>query len=99
VTLLLNTKRGSISFAGSLGEDPHTLHSDFGDIEINIPADSALDVDFQTDFGRIRSDIPVTVTLNGEVEDGHLAGTINGGGSQLNASTKSGNISIRASGE
>ena len=99
VTLQLNTKSGSISFAGSLGEDPHALHSDFGDIEINIPADSALDVDLQTEFGNIRSDIPITITLNGEVDEGHHAGTINGGGSQLNASTKSGNISIRALGE
>jgi hypothetical protein len=99
VTLQLNTKSGSISFAGSLGEGPHTVHSDFGNIELTIPADSKLDVDFQTEFGKIRSDIPVTVTLNGEVDEGHQVGTINGGGSQLTASTKSGNINLKASGE
>jgi hypothetical protein len=98
-TLQLDTKSGSINFAGSLGEGPHTLHSDFGEIEIAIPADSALDVDLQTEFGKIRSDIPITMTLTGEVDEGHQTGTINGGGSQLNASTKSGNISIKASGE
>ena len=98
-TLQLNNKSGSISFAGSLGEGPHTLHSDFGDIEITIPADSALNVDLQTEFGKIRSDIPITITLNGDVDEGHHAGTINGGGSQLNASTKSGNVTIRSSAE
>jgi hypothetical protein len=99
VTLQLNTKSGSISFAGSLGEGPHTVHSDFGEVELAVPADSALDVDFQTEFGKIRSDIPVTVTLNGEVDEGHQVGTINGGGSSLNASTKSGSITIKASEE
>lgn len=98
-TLQLNTQSGSISFAGLLGEGPHTLHSDFGEIEITIPADSALNVDLQTEFGKIRSDIPISMTLTGESEEGHQAGTINGGGSQLSASTKSGNISISASGE
>jgi DUF4097 and DUF4098 domain-containing protein YvlB len=99
VTLQLNTKSGSISFVGSLGKGPNSLHSDFGELEITIPADSALDVDLQTEFGKIRSDIPVTVTLNGEVDEGHQVGTINGGGSSLSASTKSGGITIKASGE
>jgi hypothetical protein len=99
VTLQLNTKSGSISFAGSLGDGPHTVHSDFGEIELTLPADSALNVDLQTDFGKIRSDIPVTVTLTGEMDEGHQTGTINGGGSQLNASTKSGGIKIKASGD
>jgi DUF4097 and DUF4098 domain-containing protein YvlB len=98
-TIQLSTKSGSISFAGSLGKGPHTLHSDFGEIELAIPADSALNVDLQTDFGKIRSDIPVTITLTGEVDEGHTVGTINGGGSPLNASTKSGNITVKTSGE
>jgi DUF4097 and DUF4098 domain-containing protein YvlB len=97
-TIQLNTKSGSISFTGSLGEGPHAVHSDFGEIELVIPADSALDVDFQTEFGKIRSDIPVTVTLTGEVDEGHTVGTLNGGGSQLTASTKSGSITVKASG-
>lgn len=98
-TLQLNTKSGSVSFAGSLGEGPHTVHSDFGEIELTLPADSALDVDLQTEFGKIRSDIPITVTLSGEAEQGHQSGTLNGGGSQLNASTKSGSITIKAMGD
>jgi len=93
-TLDLNTQSGSIEFIGSLGDGPHTIHSDFGEIEVSIPADSALNVDFKTEFGRIRSDIPVTITLTGELNQNQQTGTINGGGSQFNASTKSGNITI-----
>jgi DUF4097 and DUF4098 domain-containing protein YvlB len=99
VTLTLNTKSGSIDFAGSLGDGPHTVHSDFGEVELTIPTDSAFNVDFQTDFGKIRSDIPVTITLTGEVDEGHQTGTINGGGSELSASTKSGSITVKASGD
>jgi DUF4097 and DUF4098 domain-containing protein YvlB len=94
-TLDLTTKSGGIDFEGSLGEGPHTIHSDFGEIEVSIPADSALNVDFQTDFGRIRSDIPVTMVLSGDLDKAHQQGTINGGGSELIVSTKSGGITIK----
>ena len=95
-TIQLNTKSGAVDFEGSLGEGPHTVHSDFGNIELSLPADSALNVDLQTQFGNIRSDIPVTVTLTGETEQSHQTGTINGGGSGLSASTQSGGITITA---
>ncbi|MGE5376464.1 MAG: DUF4097 family beta strand repeat-containing protein [Bacteroidota bacterium] len=97
-TLTLNTKSGAIHFTGSLGEGPHTFHSDFGEVTLTIPADSALNVDFQTDFGKVRSDLPVTMTLTGDIDQAHQTGTINGGGSQLSASTKSGDITVKASG-
>jgi DUF4097 and DUF4098 domain-containing protein YvlB len=97
-TLTLNTKSGAIHFTGSLGEGPHTVHSDFGEVTLTIPADSALNVDFQTDFGKVRSDLPVTMTLTGDIDQAHQTGTINGGGSQLSASTKSGDITVKASG-
>ena len=96
VTLDLNTDSGTIDFEGSLGEGPHTIHSNFGQIEVSIPADSALDVNFQTDFGKVRSDIPVSLT--GDIDATHQVGTINGGGSQFNVSTKSGGITIKALG-
>ena len=96
VTLDLNTQSGSITFAGSLGEGPHSLHSDFGEISLSLPADTAVDVDLQTEFGNITSDIPVTVILSGEVEKSHQVGTMNGGGPELKVSTQSGNIAIEA---
>lgn len=95
-TLDLNTRSGSVDFEGSLGEGPHTIHSEFGEIEVSIPADSGLNVDFRTDFGKVRSDIPVT--LSGDLDSTHQSGTINGGGSQFNVSTKSGGITIKALG-
>jgi len=95
VTLDLNTNSGSIDFSGSLGEGPHTVHSDFGDIELNLPADSALNVELKTEFGKITSDIPITVTLTGDISEAQQAGTMNGGGAQFKVDTNSGNIRIQ----
>lgn len=95
VTLDLDTNSGSIEFSGVLGEGPHTVHSDFGDIELNLPADSALTIDIKTQFGRITSDIPITVTLTGEIKQGQQTGTINGGGAEIKVDTNSGNISLK----
>jgi DUF4097 and DUF4098 domain-containing protein YvlB len=97
VTVDLSTSSGSVDFEGSLGEGPHSIHSEFGEIIVTIPADSALQVDLQTDFGSIRSEIPITVTLTGEAENNHQTGTMNDGGAQLTVDTGSGSISIRAS--
>jgi len=95
VTLDLNTNSGSIDFSGSLGDGPHTVHSDFGDIELNLPADSALTIDIETQFGKITSDIPITVTLTGEITQGQQTGSINGGGADFKVDTNSGTISIK----
>jgi hypothetical protein len=95
VTLDLLTQSGSIDFAGSLSEGPHSLRSDFGGITLTLPADSAFNVDLSTDFGQISSDLPVTVT--GNIDEQHQTGTINGGGGTLKVETKSGNVDINAS--
>jgi DUF4097 and DUF4098 domain-containing protein YvlB len=95
-TLDLNTQSGSVEFTGSLGDGPHTVSTDFGEIKLTLPADSALDVDLKTDFGNITSDIPITVILSGDTEKSHQTGTMNDGGAQLNVETQSGNISIQA---
>jgi len=94
-TLDLYTKSGTIEFAGSLGEGPHTIHSDFGDISLNLPADTAVNIDIETQFGKITSDLPITVTLTGDITQGQQTGTINGGGAEFKVDTQSGNISIK----
>src|SRR5215207_7501940 len=96
VTLDVTTNSGAVEFSGSLGAGPHVVSSDFGEIDLTLPADSKLDVDLSTDFGNIHSDIPVTVTLNGSsTSDGdQIVGSINGGGDQLTAKTKSGSVRI-----
>ncbi|MEO8357871.1 MAG: DUF4097 family beta strand repeat-containing protein [Chloroflexota bacterium] len=95
----LNTKSGAIDFEGSIGEGANSVHSDFGGIKLSIPADSALNVDFGTDFGSIRSDIPITVILSGNVDQSHQNGSINGGGSDFKVSTKSGDITVKVLGQ
>jgi DUF4097 and DUF4098 domain-containing protein YvlB len=95
-TLDLDTQSGAVDFEGSLGEGPHTIHSSFGEIRLSIPADSALDVDLLTNFGTIKSDIPITVTLSGETDRNRQTGTMNDGGAQLKVEAGSGGISIQA---
>ena len=99
VTLDLKTSSGSVEFSGSLGAGPHMVGSDFGEIDLTLPADSKLNVDLSTEFGNINSDLPITVTLNGSsTSDGdQIVGSINGGGDQFTAQTNSGSVTIHAS--
>jgi DUF4097 and DUF4098 domain-containing protein YvlB len=94
----VKTSSGNIEFTGSLGEGAHVVHSDFGSIDLNLPADSALNVDLKTDFGNIKSDLPITVTVNesGDSEKSQIIGAINGGGDLLTVQTNSGSINIKA---
>ena len=96
VTLDLLTKSGGVEFDGSLGVGPHSVVSDFGEINLTLPADSKLNVDLSTDFGNIKSDLPISVTLNGtNNSDGdQIVGSINGGGDHFTAKTKSGGLII-----
>lgn len=98
-TLDLETNSGNIEVSGKLGEGPHTVHSDFGNITFTLSADAKLNVDLKTDFGEINSDLLITVTLTeGSNSDGdEIVGAINGGGTDLTASTNSGNIKIQVS--
>ena len=98
VTLDVKTNSGSILFSGLLGAGPHTIKTDFGGVDLNLSGDTKLDVDLKTDFGHISSDIPITVTLNGDSnsEGSEIIGVINGGGDQLTVQTSSGSINIRA---
>jgi DUF4097 and DUF4098 domain-containing protein YvlB len=91
-TLDLGTNSGAITFAGSLGDGPHTLKTDFGSIKLMLPEETALDFDLKTDFGKLKSDFPITI--QGEQEQTHWRGAINGGGESLTAETSSGDISI-----
>ncbi len=92
VTLDLHTNSGSIEYSGSLGDGPHTISSDYGSIQLTIPEDSTLTFDLATDYGKVKSDLPVT--LSGDLDVKHWIGTINGGGAELTVSTNSGDIRI-----
>jgi DUF4097 and DUF4098 domain-containing protein YvlB len=97
VTLDLESNSGGIKFSGSLGDGPHVVNSDFGDVTLSLPADSKLNVDLQTDFGNIDSNIPLTVTPTGKSDSSrdHQVGTMNGGGAQLTVTANSGDINIQ----
>lgn len=94
-TIDLSSKNGGLTFSGSLGEGPHTLHSDFGNIKITLPEEAKLSLDLQTDFGKITSSF--SITINGDMDSRHWTGSINGGGATLTINTKNGNISLQSS--
>jgi DUF4097 and DUF4098 domain-containing protein YvlB len=93
-TIDLSSKNGGLTFSGSLGDGPHILHSDFGNIKITLPEESKLNLDLQTDFGKISSSFSITV--NGDMDSRHWTGSINGGGATLTIDTKNGNISLQS---
>ena len=98
VTLTIETNSGAVEFSGSLGVGPHFIKSDFGGISINLPDDAKLTVDLKTDFGNIKSDLPITVVLNSKSSNSnsdHISGDINGGGEKLTVQANSGGINIK----
>jgi len=98
VTLTVETNSGTVEFSGSLGIGPHFIKSDFGGIDIGLPTDAKLTVDLKTDFGNIKSDLPITMVLNGSSsssDSDHIGGSINGGGEQLTVQANSGNINLK----
>ena len=92
VTLDLRTNSGTVTYSGSLGVGPHSLETEFGNIQLTIPEETDLSVVLETEFGRVKSDL--VISLGGEFSERKLAGTINGGGELLTASTNNGNITI-----
>lgn len=66
-----------------------------GRIEVELPANLAVDVDASTTNGSIDSDLPVATTRSSR---NSLRGTINGGGTALRMRTTNGGIAIRTAG-
>jgi DUF4097 and DUF4098 domain-containing protein YvlB len=98
VTLDLKTSSGTVEFSGALGKGPHMVRTDFGEINLTLPADSKLNVDLSTEFGDITSDLPITVTLTetSHSDGDQIVGSINGGGDQFTAQTSSGSVNLYA---
>ncbi len=91
-TIDLFTKSGAVDYTGPLGLGPHSLATDFGDISMYLPQDTAITFDLETDFGKLKTEFPIT--LEGDVKPDHWSGTINDGGAALSATTNSGDISF-----
>lgn len=92
VQLDLKSNNGAIRYAGSLGDGPHNVRTDFGSITLILPKDSALNASLKTDFGSIKSDLPIS--LSGTQSRTSWEGTTNGGGASLTAKTNNGSIAI-----
>ncbi len=91
-TLTLKADSGEIYFSGSLyAEGIHQVETGFGKVHLVLPADSAFDLDAETDFGSIKTDFAVTVS---EFEEQHMVGEVNGGGPSLQIRTDSGSITL-----
>lgn len=93
-TIDLSSNNGAITFSGSLADGPHTVSSDFGNITLTFPPETSLNVDLQTEFGKISSDFEITVS--GALDDNHWIGKFNGGGEELTVKTNNGNITIQS---
>jgi DUF4097 and DUF4098 domain-containing protein YvlB len=92
--LILKTSSGKVFFSGSLrAEGEHRAESEFGDVHLIIPADTAFDLDAQTDFGSVETDFAVTMV---EFEKKHIVGSVNGGGPSLRMTTGSGDVTLES---
>ena len=91
--LALKTSSGEIRFSGSLDtQGEHRVESDFGSVRLVLPTDAAFDLDAETGFGAIDSELPVTVS---QFEEKHMVGEVNGGGPLLRIRTSSGNVTLK----
>lgn len=70
------------------------LQTGSGPIRMRLPADAGFDLDVQTGSGRIETDHPVTVTVQGSMSRNRLNGQVRGGGSPVRARTGSGGVRI-----
>jgi DUF4097 and DUF4098 domain-containing protein YvlB len=68
-----------------------------GGIKAALPKSAAVDLDAKTSGGKVRSDLPVTMTVSGGQRSGVLAGKINGGGPALVLRASSGDIHLKES--
>ena len=66
-------------------------------MSVALPRGVAIDLDAESNGGKIISSIPVTMTVSGAPKPGALRGKINGGGPRLNLRTSSGDIRLNES--
>jgi len=68
-----------------------------GNIRIALPANAAFDANISTSSGTLEVDDPITMTVQGRVQERHksIAGKVRGGGPLLSVRTGSGDIHIQ----
>jgi DUF4097 and DUF4098 domain-containing protein YvlB len=91
--LNLSTNNGKVSFSGTLDAgSEQRIENRFGDIDLTIPESSAFNFSLSTQFGKINSELPLTIA--GEISDTKWSATLNGGGPLIQVSTNNGDIHI-----
>lgn len=99
-TLDLSSGNGKITFEGSLAaKADHEVASNYGAVSLRLPPDTAVYLDAETNYGRIRCEFDVLVKGSGDDNESRssgdeLRGTINGGGKRLRIKTRNGDIAI-----
>ena len=71
------------------------LETGDGNVSLEVPGDTAADVDLHTSDGHIDLDMPVTTA--GKIRENEVRGKLNGGGSVLSIRTGDGSIHLRKS--
>lgn len=91
IILNIEKRNGKVEFYGSLHPDnAHRIQTEFGDVILHLPEDSAFDVSIDVQHGNFFSDFPVVLT--GEIGTGKIDAQLNDGGPQLTILTRNGNI-------
>jgi hypothetical protein len=72
------------------------IHTGSGNIHVHLPANAAFDANISTSSGTLDVNAPITMTVQGRVNDTHknLVGKVRGGGPLLTLRTGSGDIHI-----
>ncbi len=73
------------------------IHTGSGNIRVRLPANAAFDANLSTSSGTLDIDAPITMTVQGRVQETHkqIVGKVRGGGPLLTLRTGSGDIHIQ----
>ncbi len=72
------------------------VHTGSGNVHVRLPANAAFDANISTSSGSLEVNAPITMTVQGRVNDSHkqISGKVRGGGPLLTLRTGSGDIHI-----
>jgi DUF4097 and DUF4098 domain-containing protein YvlB len=90
-----DTSGGSVAFdLAKQPADECALRTSGGNVTVRLAENVAVNVNATTDGGDVTTAIPVSSTIQGKVKEGHVEGTINGGGPLLLLKSGGGNVEI-----
>jgi DUF4097 and DUF4098 domain-containing protein YvlB len=86
---------GDITAEGTMTSD-WEIHTGSGNVHVRLPAEAAFDANISTSSGTLDVDAPITMTVQGRVNETHktIMGKVRGGGPMLTLHTGSGDIHI-----